>query len=148
MANINLAEYVARITLDQSGLNQGLDSADSSLQGRIGGMVNWSKVAIAGLVTGVVAGIGVTIKKGIDSFIEFENQMNSVYTLLPDITEGAMSKMEQQVKDLSKEMGILPNEIIPALYESLSAGVSDENVFNFLEVAQKGAIAGVTETST
>lgn len=148
MAKIDLASYIAKIELDQSGLNAGLTQADGLLKGGIDGMVNWSKVAIAGMVAGVVAGIGVTIKKGIDSFIEFENQMNSVYTLLPDITEGAMGKMEQQVKDLSKEMGILPNEIIPALYESLSAGVSDENVFNFLEVAQKGAIAGVTETST
>lgn len=149
MANkIDLASYVARIETDTSGLNTGLDSADGLLKSKVGGMVNWSKVAIGGLVAGVVAGIGVTIKKGIDSFIEFEEQMNSVYTLLPDITQGAMSQMEQQVKDLSKEMGILPNEIIPALYESLSAGVSEDNVFNFLEVAQKGAIAGVTETST
>ncbi|WP_313757191.1 phage tail tape measure protein [Tissierella sp.] len=148
MAKIDLAAYVAKIEADTSGLNTGLDQADGLIKGKIDGMVNWSKVAITGLVAGVVAGIGVTIKKGIDSFIEFENQMNSVYTLLPDITEEAMGKMEQQVKDLSKEMGVLPNELIPALYESLSAGVSDENVFNFLEVAQKGAIAGVTETST
>lgn len=149
MANkIDLAAYVARIEADTSGLNTGLDQADGLLKGKIGGMVNWSKIAIAGMITGVVAGIGVTVKKGIDSFIEFENQMNSVYTLLPDITEEAMGKMEQQVKDLSKEMGVLPKEIIPALYSSLSASVPEENVFAFLETAQKGAIAGLTETET
>ncbi|MCK9443151.1 MAG: phage tail tape measure protein [Tissierellaceae bacterium] len=146
--NIDLVKYVARIGLDQTDLNKGLDEADGFLKTKVDGMVNWSKVAIAGMVTGVIAGIGVTIKKGIDSFIEFENQMNTVYTLLPDITEDSMGKMEQQVKDLSTAMGVLPNEIIPALYSSLSASVPEENVFAFLEVAQKGAIAGLTETET
>ncbi len=148
MASIDLAKYIATIEADTSGLSKGLDSADGLIQNKIGGMINWSKVAIAGMVTGVVASVGVTIKKGLDSFIEFENEMNTVYTLLPDITAESMSKMEQQVKDLSNEMGILPDEIIPALYQSLSASVPEENVFDFLEVAQKGAIAGMSSTET
>ncbi|MSU01411.1 phage tail tape measure protein [Tissierella pigra] len=148
MAKIDLASYIAKIELDQSGLNKGLDSADGLLKGKIGGMVNWSKVAIAGMITGVVAGIGVTIKKGIDSFVEFENQMNTVYTLLPDMSEEAMSQMESQVKSLAKEMGILPNEIIPGLYDAIGSGVPEDNVFNFMEVASKAAIAGIVDTGT
>ena len=149
MANkIDLASYVARIEADMSGLNTGLNQADGLIKNSIGGMVNWSKVAITGLVAGVVAGIGVTIKKGIDSFIEFENQMNTVYTLLPDMSAEAMSKMEQQVKSLSKEMGILPDEIIPALYDAIGSGVPEGNVFDFMEVASKAAIAGLVDTGT
>lgn len=149
MANkIDLVSYVAKIEADMSGLNTGLDQADGLVQGKIGGMVNWSKVAIAGMITGVVAGIGVTIKNGIDSFIEFENQMNTVYTLLPDLSESAMSQMEEQVKSLSKEIGILPNELIPALQDAIGSGVPEDNVFSFMELATKGAIAGITDTET
>ena len=34
------------------------------------------------------------------------------------------------------------------MYQALSAGVSQEKVKGFLEVAQKGAIAGVTDITT
>ena len=43
---------------------------------------------------------------------------------------------------------MLPNEVVPALYQSISAGVPKENVFEFLEVAQKAAKGGVTDLTT
>ncbi|MDA0064519.1 phage tail tape measure protein [Brachyspira hyodysenteriae] len=48
----------------------------------------------------------------------------------------------------SKEIGKVPEEVVPALYQSLSAGVPRENVFEFLKTAGEAAIAGVAELKT
>ena len=81
-------------------------------------------------------------------FVEFEGQMNEVFTLMPDISADAMDEMTDQVKDFSREFGTLPNEVVPALYSAISAGVPADNVFDFLEVAQKAAVGGVTDLET
>ena len=48
----------------------------------------------------------------------------------------------------SKDMGVLPEQVVPALYQSLSAGVPPDNVFSFLTTAEKTAIGGVTDLTT
>lgn len=102
--------------------------------------------AAAGVFT--VAKIAEFGKESVDAFTSFENSMNEVFTLLPDISGEAMEEMTGQVKALSKEMGILPNEAVPALYQALSAGVPQDTVFDFLKVANKAAVGGVTTLET
>lgn len=87
-------------------------------------------------------------KQSVNAFADFENGMNEVFTLLPDISNSAMNDMTAQVKAFSKEMGVLPDKTVPALYQAISAGVPKDNVFDFLEVAQKAAIGGVTDLET
>lgn len=147
-STIDLATYVAKMELDDKGLTTGLSGVDGSVKSKLGGTFNWAKLGIAGAVTAVVAGIGAAVKKGLDSFIAFEDKMNQVYTLLPDLSDQAMSQMEDQVKALSRELGVIPEELIPALYQSISASVPQENVFDFLETAVKASIAGVVDTET
>jgi TP901 family phage tail tape measure protein len=105
--------------------------------GRVGGQINK-----------VFAGIGVaaaaTATKAIGEFRAFEDGMLEVFTLLPGITSNAMDQMTSDVLALSKEIGKLPEEVIPSLYSSLSAGVPPENVFAFLETANKLAVGGAT----
>jgi TP901 family phage tail tape measure protein len=107
--------------------------------------------AVAGVAGGVaIAGAaiaGVAIK-GVSEFIKFEDQMNEVFTLLPNISGEAMSQMRDQVLDVSEEMGRLPEDIVPALYQSISAGVPKDNVFEFLEQAHKASLGGVTDLET
>lgn len=109
--------------------------------GGIGGKAASAAVAGIGVTTAAIAGFGAA---GIASFIGFEQQMNEVFTLLPGITEQTMGEMTEQVKAFSKEFGTLPEEVIPALYQALSSGVPQDTVFDFLEIAQKAAIGGVT----
>ena len=90
------------------------------------------------------AGAGLLAKSVID-FGGFEKQMNEVFTLLPGISGAAMDTMTDQVKAFSTEFGVLPTEVVPALYQALSAGVPKDNVFAFLETAEKLAKGGVTE---
>ena len=104
---------------------------------RVGGQIN--KV-FAGI--GVAAGAVAT--KAIGEFRAFEDGILEVFTLLPGITSDAMEQMTDDVLALSKEIGKLPEEVIPSLYSSLSAGVPPDNVFAFLETANKLAVGGAT----
>ena len=100
----------------------------------------------AGAAFAATAGaVGVT---GVKAFGEFEKGMQEVFTLIPDAGKETFDKLEKQVKDFSKEFGVLPEKTIPALYQAISAGVPRDNVFEFLEVAQKAAKGGVTELET
>lgn len=127
------------------------DRASGGLGKVKGTLTGIGKVAV-GAVAGGMAVAGAAIAgaavKGVTEFIAFEDQMNEVFTLLPGISAGAMNQMSKQVLDFSNEFGRLPNEVVPALYQSLSAGVPQDNVFEFLETAQKAALGGVTDLET
>ena len=110
----------------------------SKFGGAIGNAVKVG--AIAGVAVGVAA-----IGKGVIAFADFERSMNEVFTLIPGTSKEAMDAMTKDVKNFSTEFGVLPDKVVPALYQALSAGVPKENVFKFLEVAQKAAKGGVTD---
>ena len=125
---------------DDSNLRKSLKNANKSLAG-FG--KNVAKVgATAGLAfAGLAAGVAV---KGISAFADFEKGMNEVMTLLPGAGEEAFGELSDQVKNFSKEFGVNTTDAIDGLYSSLSAGIPKENVFAFMETAQKAAAAGVT----
>lgn len=133
-----LARDRASDTLEKVG-----DSADRS-GGKLAGMAKVAGAAFAAVGVGAVAGA----TKAVTAFVDFQGQMNEVFTLLPGISQEAMSSMTGQVKGFSKEFGVLPEEVVPALYQSLSAGVPQDNVFAFLETAQQAAKGGVTDLTT
>jgi TP901 family phage tail tape measure protein len=87
-------------------------------------------------------------KESAEAFLNFEDSMNEVFTLMPNISDRAMGKMGSQVLELTKKMGRLSDEVVPALYQSLSAGVPRNNVFEFLEQAHQAALGGVTDLET
>ena len=111
------------------------------------GLGKFAKVAGAAAL-GAGAALGGAAVAGLKSFSDLQSGMNEVFTLLPGISQKAMGDMTGQVKDFSKEFGVLPNDVVPALYQSLSAGVPANNVFEFMETAQKAAKGGVTELAT
>ena len=104
--------------------------------------------AVLGATVIAGAAIAGVATKGIMEFVKFEDSLNEVFTLLPGISGVAMRDMEKQVLDTSVAMGRMPDEIIPALYQSLSAGVPADNVFEFMETAHQASLGGVTELTT
>lgn len=122
-------------------LERGLEKEGAPAASRAGQKMS---AAMKGAFLGGVALLG----KSVMDFAGFDTQMREVFTLMPGITGPAMSEMTEQVKTFSAEFGVLPNEVVPALYSSLSAGVPADNVFSFLETAQKLAKGGVTELET
>ena len=132
---------------DAKGLNRAQSELDklakstSSMSTKLAGAAK-----VAGAAVGAAAiGIGVA---GTMAFVDFERSMNEVFTLVPGTSQKAMDAMTNDVKNFAKEFGVLPDKVVPALYQALSAGVPSGNVFEFLEVAQKAAKGGVTDLTT
>ncbi len=95
-----------------------------------------------------VAAVTNFAKESFNAFSGFQEGMNKVFTLLPELNKQAMDDMTNQTKAFAKEFGVIPEKLTPALYQALSAGVPKDNVFSFLEVAQKAAVGGITELET
>lgn len=158
MALGSLGKLFVEIGADTSELDKGLDGAEKKVDefsknvrktgASIGaGMSKAGKGLTKGLTLPLAAaGAGFMALSG--KAANFENQMNTVFTLLPGISQAAMDAMTNDVLDFSKEMGILPTETVPALYQAISAGVPKENVFDFMTIASKASIGGVTDLET
>ena len=129
---------------DDSNLRKSLKGASKKLEGF------GKSVAKFGVASGVAfaATAAAVATKGVTAFADFEKGMKEVMTLLPGAGEEAFGDLSSQVKDFAKEFGVLPDKAIPALYSALSAGVPKDNVFEFMEIAQKAAKGGVTELET
>mgnify|MGYP001582526397 CR=1 FL=1 len=142
--SVNVGTLVARLEANTTDFDRGLANATRGAEtfgARFGGAAKAGALAAGAAV--VAFGV-----KSFQSFASFEKQMNEVFTLLPGISRDAMDDMTGQVKSFAKEFGVLPDKVVPALYQSLSAGVPKDNVFAFLEQANMLAKGGVTDLRT
>ena len=142
MAVVEVVE--AKVTADTSQFDRSMNRVKGSFAGV--GAAATKGMAVAGAA--VAGGAAVIASRGISAFVGFESSMNEVFTLMPGISEAAMGQMADDVKNFSKEMGVATSESIPALYQAISAGVPQDNVFEFLETAQMAAVGGVTDLET
>ena len=147
----NAGEIVARIKATADGVKAGIDEAKGQLDGfqskteQLSANMSAVGSSMTKNVTLPIVAVVAAIGKVTMEAVKFEGQINEVFTLLPGISEKAMGAMTGDVKKFAKEFGVLPEKAVPALYQSLSAGVPPDNVFAFLEVAQKAAVGGVTD---
>lgn len=137
---LQVGELAALLSLDNRPFETGLMGASRGM----GTLTAAAVTAAVGIGAALAGGAAYSLLK----FGDFEQGMNEIFTLLPGMSQEAMDAMSQDVQDFSREFGVLPDKVIPALYQSLSAGVPRGNVFEFLETAQKLARAGVTDLET
>ncbi len=142
MAVVEVVE--AKVTADTSQFDRSMNRVG----GAFAGLGNAAKKGMQVVGTAMAAGAVAAVGKGVTAFAGFESSMNEVFTLMPGITNDAMAAMGDDVKNFSKEMGVATGEAIPALYQAISAGVPQDNVFDFLETAQMAAVGGVTDLET
>jgi len=76
--------------------------------------------------------------------LKFSRRMAEVSTLMPDAAPRDLKILEEGILDLSAELGFLTKDSVPALYQAISASVPRDNVLEFLKVAGKAAVGGVT----
>lgn len=112
-----------------------------SVLGRLGVMAAGATAA-AGAAVAAFAGASVR------EFASLEKGMNEVFTLMPGMSEDAMGDMTDDVQAFAREMGVLPDEVVPALYDAISAGVPKDTVFDFLATANELAVGGVSDLNT
>jgi TP901 family phage tail tape measure protein len=137
---LNVGELSALLSLDSTPFETGMTGAG----GRMSSLVPMAQTAAIGVGAAMAGGAVYSLMK----FSDFEAGMDEIFTMLPGMSQDAMDEMTGQVQDFSREFGVLPDQVIPALYQSISAGVPPGNVFDFLETAQKLARAGVTDLET
>lgn len=95
----------------------------------------------AAAVGAAVAGIGVS---SLRQAADFEKGIREVSTLL-DISDEGLRQLEKDTLAFSREVGITTTQVVPALYQAISAGIPRENVFEFLEAAAELSVAGVSD---
>lgn len=138
-----LAKLLVNLSLDSSDVAVGLDDATNHINKFSGGL-NVGLAALSAVSVGVTA-LGAVAAAGTKAFIDFDKGMAEVFTLMPTASQAAFDAMSSDVQNFAIEFGVLPEKVIPGLYQALSSGVPADNVFTFLETAQKAATAGVTD---
>ena len=130
------AEYVI-------GAKDDTGQAFDSFEGKL------SKAKVAGVAAGaaIAAGAVAVSAASVKMATDFEKSLREVNTLLGG-SQKEFKDLEGDVLSFSKRMGISAKTTVPALYQAISAGVPRQNVFEFMEVAAKTAIGGVTDLET
>jgi TP901 family phage tail tape measure protein len=65
-----------------------------------------------------------------------------------DEAEKSFTKFSKLVANLSNEFGIAQTVLRKGLYEAISSGIPEGNALEFMQVASKAAVAGVTNVET
>jgi TP901 family phage tail tape measure protein len=65
-----------------------------------------------------------------------------------DEAEKSFTKFSNLVANLSNEFGIAQTVLRKGLYEAISSGIPEGNALEFMQVASKAAVAGVTNVET
>jgi TP901 family phage tail tape measure protein len=92
--------------------------------------------------TALAGGAAAALAGSATAFIDFERGMNEIFTLMPGESQAAYDEITAQTKGFAADMGVLPDQVIGGLYDALGAGVPKDNVFTFLETANRFAKAG------
>ena len=103
--------------------------------------------ATAGITAPMAVAVG-AVGQMTNQAADYQSQLSEVFTLMPGLSKGAMDQMSSDVKSLSSEYGIAASDVIPALYQAISAGVPADNVFSFLETSAQTSIGGVTDLTS
>lgn len=144
---MNVFELFGKVSL------KGMDQVDKQLGGLQGKLTSvgqsMTKVGkgmtmAGGAMVGVVSAIAIPSLKMAG---DFSTAMREVNTMLL-LTEEEFQKLSDDTRELARAMGVDAPEAAKALYQAISAGVPKENVLEFLEIATKAAIGGVTNTET
>lgn len=140
---VNLGEMFVSIGADISKLQQGMKNASNSIK-QAGSSMKSVGVGLTKSVTAPIAGIGVAALK---MSTDFNSSMANVATLIPNSTERVL-ELKNSVQDLAIETGKSTDDLSSGLYQVISAFGDSAKSMEVLEVASKGAVAGVSDTES
>lgn len=141
---LQVGELVAKLGLDSRGFTTGLSGAQSRFR-RVGsGLLTSARRIGLGLGAGLAVGGGLAL----NAWKDYDTGMREVFTLLPGLSEQARKQMSDDVLAFARDAGVVPDQVLPALYQALSAGVPQDNVFEFLTTANEAAVGGITDLET
>ena len=98
--------------------------------------------AAGGAMVAAAVGIGVASAK---TFVSFEKGIKEVYTLLPEASAAVRDQLAEDAKSVSTAFGQELGVVTTAMYDSISAGIPETEVKQFLTVAGQLAVGGATD---
>ena len=139
-------------TVDNSELikgNKKAKASTSALSGVVEGATGKINKLISPVNLGAVAVTALAFRtlQAVKNFASFEKQMSSVNVLLKT-SRSELTAYGNGLIDIAIQTGRTKEELADGAYEALSAGVDSKELLNFMEVASKGASAGMTDVST
>ena len=87
-------------------------------------------------------------KESVEAFYDFDRGAREIFTLLPGASANMREQLQRDVLLLGTEIGRLPEEMLPAVYDALSAGIPEDNVLDTVAIASEAARAGVADLSS
>ena len=130
------------------------DKTSGKLKKLQGGIDKTAKKAqmLQGAFAAVFGIIGVQmvarfVTESIKQFAKFEQSMRNVNSIM-QVSEKEFASMQQAVRDMSTEVPQAADVLAEGLYDIASAGFAGQEALELLEVAARGATAGVTDTKT
>ena len=126
------------------GVGKGAKEAKKGVDVLAGGFKSLMASMLPVLSVAAVVGF---VKKSLEAFGEFEKGMNAIFTLLPKKSAEAEKAMGNRVRNMAKTYGIEMADATDAVYNALSAGVSEDNIFKFVETGVKASKAGMASLS-
>ena len=95
--------------------------------------------------------IGGFLSDAVTEATDLRTALAEVVTLTGETGEAAATSLGifgSQIRELSGEFGIAQSTLTDGLYSAISAGVPKGNAFDFLAIATRASIAGVTDVET
>lgn len=123
--------------------DQGRDTEESVK--RLGKSSEVSFGAIAAKVGGVLA-VSSAVGASVRSWLEYDKAMKEVLSIT-NMNRAEFSAMREDVLRMSSAIGVDATVAAKGLYEAISAGIPKENAIEFMTVASKSAIAGLTDVN-
>lgn len=134
------------ITGNVKGLNDALGKAQAQTRRTVGNITKTMdsagrSMAKFGLLA--VGALGFAAKSASD----FDKNMREVNTLL-NLPENEFRNFKKEILEFSTAMGVDATDATNGLYQAISAGVPQVEVIDFLGVAARASVAGVTDLKT
>lgn len=143
-----LEQTSRELTVQQGGwtkLGTALTESGNKLK-EIGGKLSEIGNGLTLKLTTPIIGAGTAVVK---FFGDFEQGINKINTLDMSATPEKMNKIKSEILSLSSETGASATALTEATYQMGSAlGSLGDDVVSYVEVANKAAIGGFTDTST
>ncbi|GAJ02313.1 unnamed protein product, partial [marine sediment metagenome] len=146
MAFGEIGAVFVKIGADIKGFEAGLTKVGTKMDGLKGKLSKHSAAfKKSGLVmAGAAAAVGgVSLKMAAD----FEGGMREVNTMM-GLNQEAFDAMSKDLRRVALETAKSPKELTGALYDIISASVPAGEAIEFLGVASRASVAGVTDVKT
>lgn len=129
----------------EAGFKKSAEKSSTYIKNLIGALTDLKTIVKSvGLAMGVGFGVfalGSVMRKTVEGFNEIENGMRKIWTVT-DLTNEQLKELQDNLLAIAKTSPIAIKDIMEGAYYALSSGVNVDELIDFMEIANKAAVAG------